>query len=381
MSLDLDNPPKILYLSFNQDHTCLNCGTDQGFIIYNIDPPKVRYHRNFGGGIGIVEVLKTSNILILVGGGDHPKYPVNKLVIWDDYQSTVITDVQTNYKILGVKFTEDCLAIICKNVVKLYQLETLKFINKIETHDNPTGICSLSSSKTNPVIIVPGPDIGTVTILNYKTNVRKTVGCHQNPLNSITLNSNSTKFATSSAIGTLINVFDLETNSKVNELRRGSDSCKIYSVNFSANSTSLVTTSNKNTIHIFSLLKDIKNRRSKLRGFGGLVSNYFKSEWSLFEVGWEPVQEKTSQNESEKSEDIELRKKHIATIVTVDEAKSIYTLFVVGYDGKFSMYNFKMASPNTQLPEGVVDDVKKDYFEKLSSGNLFHLFKEIESKD
>ena len=107
MSLDLTTPPKILYLSFNQDYSCLNCGTDQGFIIYNTNPAKVRYHRNFGGGIGIVEVLKTSNILILVGGGDHPKYPVNKLVIWDDYQDKVITDVQTNYKILGVKFNDN----------------------------------------------------------------------------------------------------------------------------------------------------------------------------------------------------------------------------------------------------------------------------------
>ena len=220
MSLDLNNPPKILYLSFNQDYSCLNCGTDQGFIIYNTNPPKVRYHRNFGGGIGIVEVLKTSNILILVGGGDHPKYPVNKLVIWDDYQDKVITDIQTNYKILGVKFNEECLAVVCKNVVKLYHLESLKFLNKIETHDNPDGICSLSSTKNSPLIIVPGTEVGSVTILNHATGVKKTVSCHQNPINSITLNGPATKFATTSDTGTLVRVFDVETNAKLNEFRR-----------------------------------------------------------------------------------------------------------------------------------------------------------------
>lgn len=377
MSIEESADPKILYLSFNQDYTCLNCGTDTGFIIYNTNPAKVRYHRNFGGGIGIVEVLKTSNILILVGGGDHPKYPVNKLVIWDDYQDKVITDVQTNYKILGVKFNEECLAIICKNVVKLYKLESLKYLNKIETHDNPEGICSLSSSKTNPIVIVPGIDIGSVSVLNHETGVKKTITCHQNPINSITLNANSTKFATTSETGTLVRIFDLETSSQITELRRGSGSCKIYSVGFSGDSTSLVTTSSTNTIHVFSLLKDIKNNRSKLRGVGGVVSNYFKSEWSLFDVNWEPTQVVVTENT--KQEDTNTLKQHIATILEDTTNPGMYTLFVAGYDGKYATYAFRLSSPNTQLPQGEaqVEEVKKDSCEKMSGGNLLQLFKEV----
>jgi len=37
-----------------------------------------------GGGIGIVEVLHSSNILAMTGGGIYPLYPLKKLVIWDD---------------------------------------------------------------------------------------------------------------------------------------------------------------------------------------------------------------------------------------------------------------------------------------------------------
>ena len=37
-----------------------------------------------GGGIGIVEVLHSSNILALTGGGVYPLYPLKKLIVWDD---------------------------------------------------------------------------------------------------------------------------------------------------------------------------------------------------------------------------------------------------------------------------------------------------------
>ena len=37
-----------------------------------------------GGGIGIVEVLHSSNIVAMTGGGVYPLYPLKKVIIWDD---------------------------------------------------------------------------------------------------------------------------------------------------------------------------------------------------------------------------------------------------------------------------------------------------------
>lgn len=53
------------------------------------------------GGIGIVEVLHSTNLLALVGGGVSPCFSPKKLIIWDDAEEkrkaelTFKTEVQS----------------------------------------------------------------------------------------------------------------------------------------------------------------------------------------------------------------------------------------------------------------------------------------------
>ena len=55
-----------------------------------------------------------SNILALVGGGSNPKFSLNKVILWDDHQGKVISEIRVNTNIKNVKFKMDKIFIVCQ---------------------------------------------------------------------------------------------------------------------------------------------------------------------------------------------------------------------------------------------------------------------------
>ncbi|KAL4137306.1 hypothetical protein KRP22_000885 [Phytophthora ramorum] len=320
MNLSREQQNELLFVGFNQDSGCFACGTDSGFKIFNCDPFKETFHRDFSnGGIGIVEMLFRCNILAIVGGGRNPRYPPNKVMIWDDHQSRNIGELSFRSEVKAVKLRRDRVVVVLQNKIYVYNFSDLKLVDHIETIANPKGLCALCPNPSNTVLACPGVTRGTVRIELYDLRKTTLITAHEAELSQICLNLDGTRLATASDKGTLIRIFDTQSGQIMQELRRGADRAEIYSICFSPTAPLLACSSDKGTVHVFSLTAEgsgqsfasdpttmgnvpsqsipshysagsaprsgeddgTENSKSSLSFMRGLLPKYFSSEWSF----------------------------------------------------------------------------------------------------
>ena len=282
---------KMLYVSFNQDSTCFACGRENGFAVYNCDPPTERFNRlsineDEPNGTGIVEMLFRSNIFAIVGGGQNPKYPRNNLMIWDDFQAKCIAELEFKTAVTGVQLRRDIILVTIIDKAYKYNFADLKLLSSYDTCTNPNGLVAMSVGEKT-IIAVPGNVLGSVIIDNHAAGTQHIITAHTNGLSALALNTDGSRLATASERGTLIRVWDTMTGDKVHEFRRGLEVVTITSLTFDLDTTRLVVCSDKGTAHVFSLMRDkANNRKSTLLYIGGYLPEYFSSEWSSvsFEV-------------------------------------------------------------------------------------------------
>lgn len=129
MSLRSANPSEmagygsgILGISFNQDGHCFSVGLETGIRVYQTDPlhetmRKGKHHHihyiltinlDFDdGGIRIAEMLGRSNVIVLVGGGRNPRFPSNKVLIFDDKAGRYLAELEFRSDIRSVRLRRD----------------------------------------------------------------------------------------------------------------------------------------------------------------------------------------------------------------------------------------------------------------------------------
>ncbi|KAJ6797974.1 putative autophagy-related protein 18a [Iris pallida] len=289
---------ELLHVSFNQDHGCFAAGTSGGFLIFNCDPFRMIFRRDFdGGGIGVVSMLFRCNILVLVGGGPRPHFPPNKVMIWDDHQSRCIGELSFRSEVRSVRLRRDRIVVVLDHKIFVYNFADLKPVHQIETVPNPRGLCEVSQQQGALVLVCPGGQKGQVRVEHYGSKKTKFITAHDSRIACFVLSQDGRLVATASTKGTLIRIFGTADGTLLQEVRRGADRAEIYSLAFSENMQWLAVSSDKGTVHVFNLKINLgltandKPRPapdpivpaagSSFSFIKGVLPKYFHSEWSV----------------------------------------------------------------------------------------------------
>ena len=244
-----------------------------------------------------VEMLFRCNILALVGGGDAPHYPPNKVMIWDDHQSRCIGELSFKSPVRGVRLRRDRIVVVLENKIFVYNFADLKLVQQIETAPNPKGLCSVSQQPGSIVLVCPGAQKGQIRVEHYGARKTKFINAHASRVACFALSQDGRLIATASTKGTLVRIFNAAEGNLLQEVRRGADRAEIYSLAFSNNLQYLAVSSDKGTIHVFNLKinvglttndkplpapdADVPHMSPSFSFIKGVLPKYFHSEWSV----------------------------------------------------------------------------------------------------
>eukprot|EP01080_Neovahlkampfia_damariscottae_P004385 gene4385-7760_t len=268
---------EVLCYSFNQNKTHFSVGTQKGFQIYSCKPFKMETETTIGG-IRFVEMLFRSNILALVGGGKNPAFEENQVILWDDKYKKSLGSIKCKSEIKNIKLQRNLLIIVTETEVKTYDHD-LTLIETYQTIENPEGRISFSPDPENIVLGFPATQRGTVKIQLISQQKNKIFNAHDTNLAYLASSKDGKKICTASEKGTLLRIFDIESGDKIKELRRGTSTAKITSIDFSHDGKYLSCASDSGTIHLFALESN-ENITSSFSIIGGFMS-YVNSEWSF----------------------------------------------------------------------------------------------------
>lgn len=319
--------PKLLCANFNQNQDCFAIGHENGFRVYSTDPMVLRVKRTFSksssdqrktissnsnnnskeyrAGIGHISMLHRTNFLSLVGGGKNPKFPLNKVIIYDDLKKKNTLSLEFMSPILNVFLSRIRIIIVVETHIYVYAFSSPpRQIATYETISNPHGIADLSNSLShstsisssttntnnannnanapttttisssignatsssgtstgfgshvNEILAFPSRQPGQIQIVDIspigqERNLVSIIKAHKSRIRCIALNQEGTMVASASETGTIIRVHSVINCTLLYEFRRGLDKAIVYSMKFSPNGSKLAVLSDKQTLHVF----------------------------------------------------------------------------------------------------------------------------------
>jgi WD40 repeat protein len=204
-----------------------------------------------------VEMLYTTNLILLVGLAEFGDFSPRKVTIWSTSQNIVLCSSWPFLSKINIaKINKKRMIIGERNFLHIYTTGDMKIMNTIDVGTVTLGklVLSANSDKNNFVCFSSSNDEGMVKVydllyLSFKTSIK----AHKSPILKMTLNYKGDMLATCSCKGTIIRVFSLPKGEKIVTYKRGISSAYIFCLNFSFENDKLITTSDTGTMHVFDL--------------------------------------------------------------------------------------------------------------------------------
>lgn len=271
-------------LSFNSLTTNLTCCTDQGYIVYSLQPLEKKSYAELNGGAGMAKIYDNTNMMILVGGGIKPFKSKDTFILYDQKTETAAIEIDMKEPIKNILITKTNIVVILEKKISVFTWDGTIMDTKL-TYYNPNGLCVINPSLNT--VITLGTKKGEIAVWEYTTDNYKTIEAHQTNIEALSISRDGLYIATSSEVGTLIRVFEKKTKQLKDEFRRGTSASTIYDLAFNPSGTVLACCSSHGTIHFYDLNSKGESRRntkSFFTGYASYVSTYFDSEWSFKQI-------------------------------------------------------------------------------------------------
>ena len=268
------------------------------------------------GEISMVVMLYRTNILALVGTENNSIYNKNKVIIWDDYLKKTLSELKFSQNILNLKLRKDKIVVICLDKIYVFSLNSFESIDIIETGENIHGVIGINYNEENTIIAYPDKKKGKINIKNYYKKQNISIDAHEKIIGNIILTNEGNLMASATEMGTIIRIFETNNGNLIQEVRRGKEKAQINCICFDKNNKFIAASSNRGTVHIWSLstamknlkkicmteegfenkkefgekqeheeTKNIENKKSILNVLPNILGGeFFNSEWSFAQV-------------------------------------------------------------------------------------------------
>ena len=98
------------------------------------------------GEVGWVEMLGSTSLVALVGGGgDRPAFSPRKVVVYNTKTRASICEVAFKTVVLGVRLNRRRLVVILEARVHIFDMQDMSALHVVDTGHNPRGLCVLSA--------------------------------------------------------------------------------------------------------------------------------------------------------------------------------------------------------------------------------------------